>query len=85
MNFTKHLLLILVSTVTGCISISAFASLNCIPVSIVGSAAAIVLLIPEENKIYKSIIRRKERENLALFVNYKLNIAEVLISEVLID
>ena len=44
-----------------------------------------ILVITEGNKIYKSIIRKKEYDNIVLFVNYKLNIAEVLISEVLID
>ena len=37
LNYVKHLL-ILVSTVTGCVSISAFASLVCVPVGITNSA-----------------------------------------------
>ena len=37
LNYVEHLL-ILVSTVTGCVSNSAFASLNCVPVGITNSA-----------------------------------------------
>ena len=40
LNYVRHLL-ILVSTVTGCASISAFASLVCVPVGIMSSAVKI--------------------------------------------
>ena len=40
LNYVEHLL-ILVSTVNGCISISAFAWLVCVPVSITNSAVGI--------------------------------------------
>ena len=40
LNYVENLL-ILASTVTGCISISAFASLVCVPVSITSSASGI--------------------------------------------
>ena len=36
LNYVEHLL-ILVSTVTGCVSVSAFASLACVPVTITSS------------------------------------------------
>ena len=40
LNYIEHLL-VLVSTVTGCVSISAFASLVCVPVSIMSSVVGI--------------------------------------------
>ena len=40
LNYVEHLL-ILVSTVTGCVSISTFASLVCVPVGIMSSAVGI--------------------------------------------
>ena len=40
LNYVEHLF-ILVSTVTGCVSISAFASLVCVPVGITSSAVGI--------------------------------------------
>ena len=41
LNYVAEYLLILVSTITGCVSISAFASLVCIPGGITSSAAGI--------------------------------------------
>ena len=41
LNYVAKYLLILVSTITGCVSISAFASLVCIPGGITSSAAGI--------------------------------------------
>ena len=41
LNYVAEYFLILVSTVTGCFSISAFASLVCIPGGITSSAAGI--------------------------------------------
>ena len=40
LNYVEHLL-ILASTITGCVSISAFASLACVPVGIMNSAVGI--------------------------------------------
>ena len=40
LNYVEHLL-ILVSTVTGCVSISAFTSLVCVPVGITSSSVGI--------------------------------------------
>ena len=55
-------LLILASTVTGCISISAFASLVCVPVSITSSASGIyICAITAGIKKYKSIIKKKKK------------------------
>ena len=62
LNYIEHFL-ILASTITGCISVSAFASLIDIPMGITSSA--IVLKICEVTagiKKYKSIIKKKEKK-----------------------
>ena len=62
LNYIEHLL-ILASTVTGCISISAFPSLIGIPIEITSSATGLnICIITEEIKKYKSIIKKKEKE-----------------------
>ena len=61
LNYVENLL-ILASTVTGCISISAFASLVCVPVSITSSALGIyICAITAGIKKYKSIIKKKKK------------------------
>ena len=56
LNHVEHLL-ILISTVTGCVSISAFASLVCVPVCITSAAVGIKICeITAGIKMYKSII-----------------------------
>ena len=66
LDYTEHLLF-LASTVTGCISISAFAYLVGIPVGIERSAAEIIIFIATTGiKKCKSIIKKKKektREN----------------------
>ena len=62
LNYIEHLL-ILASTVTGCISISAFPSLIGIPIEITSSATGLkICVITEEIKKYKSIIKKKQKE-----------------------
>ena len=57
-NYVQHLL-ILDSTVTSCVSISAFASLRCVPVGITSSALRIkIYAITPGIKKYKSIIKK---------------------------
>ena len=76
LNHIKHFL-ILSSTITGCISISAFASLAGIPIEITSSAAWLkICAITSRIKKYKSIIKKKKS---------KLNWIEILISKALID
>ena len=61
LNYVEHLL-ILVLTVTGCISISAFTSLVCVPVGITISAVGIkICAITAGIKKYESIIKKKSR------------------------
>ena len=87
LNYIEHVF-ILVSTVTGCISISAFASLFGIPIGIRSSAIGLkIRTIAAEIKNYKSIIKKKEKNHnkIVLLVKSKLNSIEVLISKDLID
>ena len=63
LNYVEHLL-ILVSTVTGCITISASASLFTIPVGITSSAVGIQICgITVGIKKYKSIIKKKKKND----------------------
>ena len=60
LNYSKHLL-ILISTVPGCVSISAFAFLANIPIGNMSSAIGLkVYVITAGIKKYKSIIKKKK-------------------------
>ena len=86
-NYVEHLL-ILASTITGCVSISAFASLVHVPVGNRSSAIEIkVCAITAGIKKYKSIIKKKKKKHdkIVLLGKDKLNTIEVLISKALID
>ena len=81
-------LIILVSTVTGCVSIYAFASLVGIPLGTVCSAVGIKhCAITARIEKYKSIIKLKKNKHdkLVLLAKSKLNSLEVLTSKALID
>ena len=81
-------LLVLVSTVTGCVSISAFASLICVPVGIRSSAIGTKMcVITAGIKRYKSIIKKKNKKHDQTVFSRKdkLNSIKVLISKALID
>ena len=83
LNYVRYLL-ILASTVTGCVSISAFASLVCIPVGITSSAIGIkTCAITAGIKKYKSIIKKKKEKHdkVILLGEDKLNTIEVLTSK----
>ena len=76
-----ELLLILVSTVTGCVSVSAFASLVRVPVGITSSAVGIkICAIAAGIKKYKSSIKKKKEkhEKIVLLGKDKFNTIEVL-------
>ena len=82
LNYVEHLL-ILVSTVTGCVSISAFGSLVCVHIGIISSAIGInICPIIAGIKKCKSIIKKKKKnhDKIVLLGKNKLNIIEVLIS-----
>ena len=82
-------MLILVSTVTGYISISVFASLVCVSVGITSSKVRIkICAISAGIKKYKSNIRKKKKkkhDKIVLLGKDKLNTIEVLISKALIN
>ena len=86
LNYFEHLL-ILVSRVTGFVSISAFASLVFVPVGITSSAVGIKICgITAGVYKYKSIIKKKKKhDKIVLLGKAKLNTIEVLISKSLID
>ena len=61
LNYVENLL-ILSSTITGCVSISALVSLVCVPVGIMSSAIGIeICAITAGIKNYKSIIKKKKK------------------------
>ena len=87
LNYIEHVL-ILVSTITECISISTFASLIGIRIGITSfSIGSKICAIAAWIKKYKSIIKKKKkkRDKIVLLANSKLNSLEVLISKALID
>ena len=87
LNYVENLL-ILVSTITGCVSISIFASLVDINVVITSSSVGInICEIIVGIKKYKSMIKKKKKkpDKMALLGKDKLNTIEVLIFKSIID
>ena len=87
MNYAENLL-ILVSTVTGFVSISAFASLVCLPVGITSFAVELNICgITAGIKKSKLLIKKKNKKHgkILMLGKGKLNTTEVLISKALID
>ena len=81
-DYIEHFL-ILASTVTGCVSISAF-----VPIGITTSAIRLkIFSIAAAIKKYKSIIKKKKKKHdkIVLLAKSKLNNIEVLISKALIN
>ena len=81
LNYVEYLM-ILVSTVTGCVSISTFASLVAIHVRIIRCAPGIkVSAITAGIKEYKSILKKKKKKHdkIVLLGKDKLNTTEVAI------
>ena len=70
-----ELLVILSSTVTSCVSVSAFALLVCVPVGVTNSAVGIkICAIAKGIKKYKSIIKKKKKhDKIVLLGKDKLN------------
>ena len=87
LNYIEYFL-ILASAITGCTSVSAFASLLCIPIGITSSAIQLIIcVIAAGIKKYKSIINKKKskHDKTVLLAKSKLNSIEILISKALID
>ena len=81
LNYVEHLV-ILASAITGCVSISVFASLVCVPADITSSAVGTnICAITAGIKKYKSIIKKKKKKHdkIVLLGKDKLNTIEVLI------
>ena len=85
-NYVERFL-ILIATVTGCVSISAFASLVAILVGTTSSAVGIKICATTAGiKNYKSILKkRKKHGKIVLLGKHKLSTIAVLISKALID
>ena len=86
MNYIEHLL-ILISTVTGCVFVSASASLVGIPIETTSAATGkkiyvIILGIKNYNSIIKK--KKKKHDQILLLAQSKLNIGDFLISKALI-
>ena len=80
--------LIVISTITGCISISAFASITVILIGIASSTIGLkICVITAGIKKFKSKIKKKKKKHdkIVLLTKSKLNSIEVLISKALID
>ena len=87
LNYIEHFL-ILGSTIAGCVSISAFASLVGIPIGITSSAIGLnICAVTAAIKKYKSMIKKKKKKHdkIVFLAKSKLNSIEVLISKTLID
>ena len=87
LNYIEHLL-ILISTVSGCVSISDFDSLIGISIGITSSAIELKkCAIAAAIKKYKSIIKKKKKKHdkILPLAKSKLNSVEVLISKAFID
>ena len=86
LHYIEHFL-ILASIITGCVSISAFASLTGIPIGITSSATELKIgAVTAGIKNYKSIIKKKKKKHdkIVPLSKSKLNRIEVLISKTLI-
>ena len=87
LNYTDHSPIV-ISTIIGCVSISALAPLIGIPIGIMSSATELkICVITAGIKKYKSTIKKKNKKHdkIVLLAKSKLNSIEVLISNVLID
>ena len=86
LNYIQQLL-ILISTVSGCVSISGFASLVGIPMGITSSATGLkIYVITAGTEKYRSIIKIKKKHNKILsLAKFELNSVKVLIFKGLID
>ena len=87
MNYIEHLL-IFISTITGCVSILAFAFVVGMPIGITTSTIAVkICVITTGIKRYKSINKkkRKKHDKIVLLATFRLNSIEVLISKALTD
>ena len=78
LNYTDHSLIV-ISAITGCVSISAFVSFVAIPIGVTSSASGLkICVITAGIKKYKSIIKKKKKhDKIVLLAKSKLNCIEV--------
>ena len=79
LNYLEHFL-VFIFAVSGCVSISAFASLVGIPIGIITSAVGLkISAITAEINKYKSIIKgkRNKHDHIVLLAKATLNLIEV--------
>ena len=86
LNYFEHFL-VLATAITGCISISALASLLGIPIGITNFAIGLKICAITAGINSKSIIKKKKKKHdkIVLLAKVKLYSIEVLISKTLID
>ena len=87
LNYNDHLLIV-VSTITGYVSISAFDFLVAIPVGITGSAVGLrICAITARIKRFKSMIKKKKKKHdkIVLLAKSRLNSIKLLLPKVLVD
>ena len=87
LNYIEHLLIV-ISTITGCVSISAFACLVGVPIGITSYAIGLKMCVTIAGiKKHKSINKKnkKKHDKIVLLAKSKWNITEVLISKALFD
>ena len=87
LSYIDHLLIV-ISAITGCVSISTFAYLVGIPIGTASYAIGLTTCaITAGIKKCKSIIKKKikKHDKIVLLAKYKLNSTEVLISKALTD
>ena len=85
LDYVEHFL-ILASTTTRCVSVSAFASLIDIPIGITSSATGLkICAITAGIKKYKSIIKKKKNKHdkIVSLAKSKLNRMEVLLNKII--
>ena len=86
LNYIDQYSLIVISTITGCVSISDFALLVGNPIGITSPTIGLeICVIIAGMKKYNSIIRKIKTNKIILLAKSKLNSIEVLTSKVLID
>ena len=74
LNYTDHLLIV-ISIITGCVSIPVFAFSAGVPIEIISSAVGLEICLTTEGiKTYKSIIKKnkKKGDKIILLANFKL-------------
>ena len=87
LNYIERLLIV-TSTITGCVSISPFASLVAIPIGTTSSAQGLkIFIVAAGIKKYKSMIKKKKKklDKIVLLAKSKLENTEVLISNAIFN